>query len=981
MTSTHDGNIGGVRLITQRALHALTGQRVVSYQEAAHMVDGQELIISSDQITYVSLQQGAALRSEKDKESTDILKLYRDRNPEYNHLSLEEYFYKVYCREKYKSHNDVKRTKYRILMHKGMNCKPRYPIDYSYAKGMLILHKPWSKNQPLTAILKDKERCISTFKKMIMNKQLPSAVVAQYICAMKYSAQKRLEIIAKEGTQEPINLDRLSAEEREKYIAFQQCTHFTDNKLHDDKIGGMNVDIGEDIDWTTLRFSGERNTQIDGENWMNYTTKKFYKSSQDQQIFGTEVVIPKDKAGKEFNVDSSKEQREIVYAVMDTIIKFLTNDPSYKPLRATIMGCGGTGKSYVINTIISMIRQLTSSNDTIQIAAPSGSAAFNVQGSTLHRLLKIGVKHPEDPLSQKNRDMLTKQLERLLVLIIDERSQISSLNLAACERNLRECIYNGQNSNEYFGGLPVILLFGDDYQLMPVASEGAIQGYADLANYEVPQKKNTKMSKNALLMIKNGHKLFRDVMTENVFFLTKNYRVKCKRFRSLLDRVRVGEPSEEDIAAIMKLHLTFYSGDREFLNKIHNDKKTMFLFNNNADKDRMNNEKLVETCVANKMPVARLDCWYDTNKLQGGKERQPIKSHFDDRTRFISHTDLCVGARVSIVSHNFLPEVGLYNGAMGTIIEIVYKSNPVGPNDKEHRHLPDYVVVDFPHLALPSHIRPWDSNNPTVSHFRYKSVHHNFYRTYLSPYNVYCVHTHLARSHTNAHHSLQQTSMLHSRLLSTRTLLGNNHSQVPRIRGRLHRVRHCQPPDHRSRRPQLGTKEPRNPIRCSQPRQNARQVLARRTSARLGSLLARMRHKRSTNPRRYQEEGEEGFRSQSRVRPHQKTAPLGAVPTRATKGNDRQELHRETTQGDESKKVHSSPGARGHHRHHHRPQQFLAEAEADHVQNRPVVLLDLRSQKKFFQKPKIFIFPVGENISQRHCTRVSELVRHYTLSN
>ena len=64
---------------------------------------------------------------------------------------------------------------------------------------------------------------------------------------------------------------------------------------------------------------------------------------------------------------------------------------------------------------------------------------------------------------------------------------------------------------------------------------------------------------------------------------------------------------------------------------------------------------------------------------------------------------------------NILPEIGLYNGAMGTVIEIVYKNRPVGPNDKEHCHLPDYVVVDFLNLKLLPDIPPWDTNHKTVS--------------------------------------------------------------------------------------------------------------------------------------------------------------------------------------------------------------------------------------------------------------------------
>ncbi len=62
--------------------------------------------------------------------------------------------------------------------------------------------------------------------------------------------------------------------------------------------------------------------------------------------------------------------------------------------------------------------------------------------------------------------------------------------------------------------------------------------------------------------------------------------------------------------------------------------------------------------------------------------------------------DICVGARVAISYVNILPEIRLYNGAIGTVVEIVYQHRPEGPNDKEHNHLPDYVIVNFLNLKL-----------------------------------------------------------------------------------------------------------------------------------------------------------------------------------------------------------------------------------------------------------------------------------------
>jgi CO dehydrogenase nickel-insertion accessory protein CooC1 len=136
------------------------------------------------------------------------------------------------------------------------------------------------------------------------------------------------------------------------------------------------------------------------------------------------------------------EQQHVVLAAVNTILRFLRNDNKYVPFRATVMGCGGTGKSYIINTILTTVRKMTRSNTTLIIGAPSGSAAFNVQGSTLHHLLGISVARPEDKISQKIQEKLQKQLESVLCLIIDKRSMSSSKVLAAAERNVRITVYN-----------------------------------------------------------------------------------------------------------------------------------------------------------------------------------------------------------------------------------------------------------------------------------------------------------------------------------------------------------------------------------------------------------------------------------------------------------------------------------------------------------------------------------------------------------
>ncbi len=140
----------------------------------------------------------------------------------------------------------------------------------------------------------------------------------------------------------------------------------------------------------------------------------------------TRVEIPKQKDGSNYPLKNlSKQQQAVVIASINAIVNFLKNNKKYKPLQANVMGCGRTGKSFIINTIISIVGNMIQMNDTIKMGAPSRAAAYNVQGSTLHRLLGINVSRPEDKLTGIVLENMQECLKHFLCLIIDERSMLS----------------------------------------------------------------------------------------------------------------------------------------------------------------------------------------------------------------------------------------------------------------------------------------------------------------------------------------------------------------------------------------------------------------------------------------------------------------------------------------------------------------------------------------------------------------------------
>ena len=107
-----------------------------------------------------------------------------------------------------------------------------------------------------------------------------------------------------------------------------------------------------------------------------------------------------------------------------------------KPLTMFISGVGGTGKSYLIETIKELVNSLWSSEDVLcAVAAPTGLAAFNNGGITMHRLFRLPIEHPDKapgfwPLSKDSQKAMRTTLRNLKMLIIDEVSMVSSLNLA-----------------------------------------------------------------------------------------------------------------------------------------------------------------------------------------------------------------------------------------------------------------------------------------------------------------------------------------------------------------------------------------------------------------------------------------------------------------------------------------------------------------------------------------------------------------------
>ena len=101
----------------------------------------------------------------------------------------------------------------------------------------------------------------------------------------------------------------------------------------------------------------------------------------------------------------------------------------------------------------------------MRVVAPTGVAAFNIDGNTLHSLLSLPTKGEFNDLQGEHLKRLQQSLESVQYIIIDEMSMVGRKLFGQVDRRLRQIFL--QHSCEVLGGCSC-LLFGDFGQLPPV---------------------------------------------------------------------------------------------------------------------------------------------------------------------------------------------------------------------------------------------------------------------------------------------------------------------------------------------------------------------------------------------------------------------------------------------------------------------------------------------------------------------------------
>lgn len=191
-----------------------------------------------------------------------------------------------------------------------------------------------------------------------------------------------------------------------------------------------------------------------------------------------------------------------------------------------LTGKAGTGKSTLLKHISQTIKKKH------VVLAPTGISALNAGGQTIHSFFKLpfGPLPPGDKIVKETLKKIRKEQRKLIrnleLIIIDEVSMVRSDIIDAIDLILR--IIRGRMFMP-FGGIQ-ILFVGDLFQLEPVVTS---QDAEILSKFY-----HTNFFYGANAFIAN-----KPIIVE----LTKVYRQKDKEFVAILDQIRTGQASDQEV--------------------------------------------------------------------------------------------------------------------------------------------------------------------------------------------------------------------------------------------------------------------------------------------------------------------------------------------------------------------------------------------------------------------------------------------------
>lgn len=213
-----------------------------------------------------------------------------------------------------------------------------------------------------------------------------------------------------------------------------------------------------------------------------------------------------------------------------------------------ITGKAGTGKTTLIK------HWLKQTNKDVAIVAPTGIAAMNAGGVTIHSFLNLPPRLvTPDEITYWKSSKRREAVKRIDTLIVDETSML----LAPMLDNMAVALQKNRINREIFGGVQMVFV-GDLFQLPPIVSKQ--KGRTKEGQTSISEAQLLKEWGYETEFFFSGH-IFKQ-MPLNIVELQKVYRQKDDQYLQILNHVRTGQVTKEDFDILnLRVNPSFTPGD------------------------------------------------------------------------------------------------------------------------------------------------------------------------------------------------------------------------------------------------------------------------------------------------------------------------------------------------------------------------------------------------------------------------------------
>lgn len=299
-----------------------------------------------------------------------------------------------------------------------------------------------------------------------------------------------------------------------------------------------------------------------------------------------------------------------------------------------IYGAAGTGKSYVIEQIQRLFRQDDTRFTTL---SPTGVAATNIDGSTIHSYFCLGLM----------TDAPEKILKKVYMYRYDEVVAMEYIILEECSMieprvfcMINEICKKIRKSKEPFGGIKLILV-GDFLQLAPVSKDAV----RFIFEFEVWQK--IQRAGLRVVNLITGHRFKGDTPWHHTLMRVRKAAAKM---------------TQNDLQTLKRREMFTHQIENEIARR---GLKPTYIYGRKIDVDKRNQEQQKRI-----LGPAKLFPMHDKDGVLTGKQLRLAM-----REVGITETlSLKIGSEVMCID-NRVPNENIANGSRGTVTRFIYQSD------------------------------------------------------------------------------------------------------------------------------------------------------------------------------------------------------------------------------------------------------------------------------------------------------------------